>query len=202
MARGFTIIEVAVLLSVVSLVGALVVGTAGDLLNEAKLVQAREEVEQVGQAIARFYGDNGFFPKTADVINGRPGSVALGVLISDAPFPASTDASRPWVDSEADSMTAHLSYNQLGYAAGITGTTHGWRGPYLSRVLDSDRWGHAYLVNVFYLDAELAVRDTDSAPRGAAFVLSSGPNRTVETPYFQPREEARLYGDDIGYRLR
>ena len=202
MARGFTIIEMAVLLTVLSLLGALVVGTAGDVLDRSRLIQARDEVAEVGRAVAEFYSDTGFFPSSRDVLDGRPGADELGVLISAAPLPDATDAGRYWVNSRADDMEAHLTTNERGYTGHRPGASHSWKGPYVSRVLEADPWGSAYLINVFYLDGEVSVRDVAGEPLGAVFVLSAGPNRTIETPYFQPREHASLYGDDIGFRLR
>jgi type II secretory pathway pseudopilin PulG len=200
--RGFTIIEMAVLLTVLSLLGALIVGAAGDVLDRSRMIQARDEVAEIGRSIAEFYVDTGFFPSSRDVVGGRPGSERLGVLISSAPLPDATNAARYWVTSRADDMAAHLTTNERAYTPHTPGASHSWKGPYLSRVATADPWGSAYLINVFYLDGDVAVRDVSGEPLGAVFVLSAGPNGVVETPYFQAREEALLYGDDVGYRLR
>ena len=202
MARGFTLIEVAVLLSVLSVLGALVVGTAGNLLERARFIEAQESVEEIGRAIVEFYSDNGFFPKTVDLIGGRPGSQAIGVLASDGELPQATAAAAWWVQSRTDRLLSHLFVNERGYTPFVPGAATGWKGPYLGRPVGADPWGSAYLINVFYLDAQVAVRDLDGTDFGASFVLSGGPNGTIETPYFQPRQAAGLFGDDIGFRLR
>jgi len=46
------------------------------------------------------------------------------------------------------------------------------------------------------------VQDSNGTRLGAVFVLSAGPNGVIETPFYQARDNARLYGDDIGYRLQ
>jgi hypothetical protein len=67
-----------------------------------------------------------------------------------------------------------------------------WKGAYLE--LASDPWGTRY-----YLTA--ANLRPDSA--NAAFVLSAGPNQTLDTPMNQPRgASVSIGGDDIMTRIR
>ncbi len=201
-ARGFTLIEVTVLLAVVSVLVGLMAGSVGDLLVKSREIRTREDVEEIGRAIADFYRDNGFFPHTEDVVNGRPGTRELGVLASDAPLPDVTDASSLWVETSADALTAHLTRNLRGYRSKDPLGRTGWTGPYLNREPGEDGWGSAYVVNVFYLDPRDTLQEIDGTPLGAVYVLSAGPNGVVETPFYQPRDNATVYGDDIGYRLQ
>ena len=200
--EGFTLIEVTVLVAAIGILVGLFASSAGGLLTEARVLRTRDEVEEIGTAIASFYADNGFFPRTEDVINGRPGTEIVGVLISDAPLAGSTEAGSWWVESRLDLMAAHLSTNVRGYTSRSPVSRRGWHGPYLAESIREDAWGHAYLVNVFYLDPRPVVQEIDGTPLGAVFVLSAGPNGVIETPYYQPRTDAALYGDDIGMRLQ
>lgn len=200
--RGFTLVEVTVLLAVIGLLVGLVSSTTGDLLQQSRMLRARDEVEQIGRAVTAFYADNGFFPRTQDTVDGRPGSTLLGALVSDAPLPDTSEAAEPWTGSRFDLVTAHLVRNERGYAGRVASGGRGWAGPYVSAVPGSDPWGYAYLVNVFYLDPRNIVQEVDGTSLGAVWVLSAGPNGVIETPFYQPRDRAQLYGDDIAFRLQ
>lgn len=199
--RGFTLVEVTVLLAVVGVLVGLVAGSVGDVLVESRLLRTRDDVKKIGNAIATFYGDNGFFPRTEDVIAGRPGTAELGSLISEAPPPDVTDSSRLWTDSRVGRLSAHLTRNLLDYRVRDPLARNGWAGPYLPEVTE-DGWGNAYMVNVFYLDPRDILQAPDGTPLGAVYALSAGANGVIETPFFQPRDNATIYGDDIGYRLQ
>lgn len=201
-ARGFTLVEVTVMLAVVGVLVGLMAGSAGDILVKSREVRTREDVETIGRAIADFYQDNGFFPRTEDVIGGRPGNSLLGVLASDAPLPEVTGSSSLWVETSGDLLAAHLTRNLRGYRGKTEAGPLGWSGPYLTSEPTEDGWGFAYVVNVFYLDPRDIVQELDGTPLGAVYVLSAGPNGILETPYYQPRDNATVYGDDIGYRLQ
>lgn len=65
---------------------------------------------------------------------------------------------------------------------------HGWRGAYLSGIVEPDPWGYRYMVNSVYLGA---ARDATTSGEGRAgtgwsfdtFVVSAGRNNTVETDF-------------------
>lgn len=190
------------MLAVFGILVGLMAGSVGDVLVKSREVRTREDVEAIGRAIADFYQDNGFFPRTEDVIGGRPGNALLGVLASDAPLPEVTDSSSLWVETSGDLLTAHLTRNLRGYRGKDLASPLGWSGPYLAADPAEDGWGFAYVVNVFYLDPRDVIQELDGTPLGAVYVLSAGPNGILETPYYQPRDNATVYGDDIGYRLQ
>lgn len=200
--RGFTLVEVTVLIAVIGLLAGLVTSSAGEMLQKSKVLRSQDEVEEIGRAIAGFYADNGFFPRTADTSAGRPGGELLGTLVGEAALPETTSASESWIGSRADLLASHLTANDRGYRPRSTLGALGWSGPYLGAGIGRDPWGHAYLVNVYYLDARSVVQEPDGTPLGAVFALSAGPNGVIETPYFQPREAAAVYGDDIAFRLQ
>lgn len=200
--RGFTLVEVTVMLAVVGMLVGLMAGSVGDLLGTSREVRTRDDVEKIGRAIVDFYRDNGFFPHTEDTVGGRPGSRELGVLASDAPMPEATGSAALWLDTSGDLMGSHLTRNVPGYRNRNQLERVGWAGPYLGQEPGEDGWGYAYLVNVFYLDPRDVLQEVDGTPLGAVYVLSAGPNGIIETPFYQPRDNATTYGDDIGYRLQ
>lgn len=200
--RGFTLVEVTVLLAVIGLLVGLVSTTTGDMLQQSRMLSARDEVEQIGRAVTAFYADSGFFPRTEDTVDGRPGTTLLGALASEASLPDTNEAAAPWTQSRLDLMVAHLVRNERGYQGRIAGVANGWAGPYLTTVPAADPWGHAYLVNVFYLDPRNVVQELDGTPLGAVWALSAGPNGVIETPFYQPRDRGQLYGDDVAFRMQ
>jgi hypothetical protein len=97
-----------------------------------------------------------------------------------------------------DSLENQLQRNQPGgdpspakrYA---TGGRFAWRGPYL-RTLGEDPWGNQYVVNVGKLQP---------GQNRQAWVISAGPNGTIDTPFdATTTDAAALGGDDIGARLQ
>ncbi len=200
--QGMTLVEVTVLLAVVGLLVGLMTTAAGDLLGQSQTVRTHEDVEYIGRAIGEFYADNGFFPRTEDSIEGRSGTREIGALISDAPLPGTTSSTGLWTDSQVSSMTGQLIRNEPGYRVRDTSRRPGWNGPYVSTAIQDDAWGHAYMANVFWLDQRDIVQDSKGTKLGAVWVISAGANGVIETPFYQARDNARLYGDDIGYRLQ
>ncbi len=200
--EGMTLVEVTVLLAVIGILVGLMTTATGDLLGQSQTVRTHEDVEYIGRAIGEFYADNGFFPRTVDSIAGRSGTMEIGSLVSDAPLPGTTTSTGLWTESQISSMAGQLVRNEVGYRVRDTSRRAGWNGPYVSTAIRDDAWGHAYMVNVFWLDQRDIVQDADGTKLGAVWVISAGPNGVVETPFYQARDNARLYGDDIGHRLQ
>jgi hypothetical protein len=80
------------------------------------------------------------------------------------------------------------------------GDYRNWRGPYLTVDLTGDPWGATYVINIIPLFCGETV--TTSAPNGAlgvGWILSGGPNRTIQTPFTELR--VRVDSDDVGVTL-
>jgi hypothetical protein len=75
--------------------------------------------------------------------------------------------------------------NENSLLLATVGNTH-WNGPYVGAI-GEDPWGTKYLVTSRALRAGSSL---------TAFVLSAGPNRTVDTPMDQPRGTAFTVGSD------
>ena len=75
-----------------------------------------------------------------------------------------------------------------------------WGGPYLAAEVESDPWGSVYVVNVIPLFCGESV--TAAVPGGAlgfGWILSAGPNETLQTPFSASRIAAD--SDDAGVIL-
>lgn len=131
-------------------------------------------------------GGKGFFSKGASM----PSSMSMGSV------------RRKWLEASSDFLENHLMTNRWGYRFRQPGEYGGWNGPYVSAKLNGDPWGNRYMVNTSWLDGGTTAFDGSGQARRAVFVVSAGGNGIIETPYDQPLNDARAYGDDIVVRLQ
>jgi hypothetical protein len=89
----------------------------------------------------------------------------------------------------------------------------GWSGPYVNSLPKTDPWGNKYLVNIreahvkHLSDPAFDSMHENFTTEGnivktAVFVLSAGPNRTIETNSEQSADGFRPNGDDIIFRIK
>jgi hypothetical protein len=109
---------------------------------------------------------------------------------------------RMWREAAAGSVDDHLMTNRRGYRYRRPGEYGGWNGPYISAPIKGDPWGKQYLVNSAFLDGGATAADENGRPRRAVFVVSSGANGVIETPFEQPITDAQAFGDDIVIRIQ
>lgn len=172
--RGFSSTEAVVLLSAVSLMGAVARPVVADYVNQTRLVRTSRDTQAIAVALLRF---------TDDVARQLPdglGWTSYDVLVGSGQPPAlggSGDAR--WVATDprrAGSLTGHLVTNAPGYPSPVRalGPRAGWRGPYIEGQVGPDPWGRRYAVNVRSLVLG-GGRDT--------LVVSAGPNGLIETAF-------------------
>ena len=109
---------------------------------------------------------------------------------------------RKWREVGTESIDDHLRTNRRGYRYRQPGEYGGWNGPYVSAEITGDPWGKQYLVNSRFLDGSSTAADANGTPRKAVFVISSGADGVIDTPFEQPMVDARSYGDDIVVRIQ
>ena len=80
-ARGFTLIEILVVVSILAILGALIVPKIMDRPNEARVVAAKQDIGTLVAALKLYKLDNGRYPST------EQGLGALVVRPSAAPAP-------------------------------------------------------------------------------------------------------------------
>ena len=147
--RGLSLTEVTIMLSVLSVLTAVLSPTIGDYVEDARRVKATEDVQVLASTFARFTFD---VPIDRN-LKGGWASADLLVGPGDAPV-ATTTAATPWTADVDGTRVArledHLMVNTPGYpdaAAGTRFVAAGWRGAYVSG-LTADPWGHRYAINV------------------------------------------------------
>jgi len=174
-----------------------------NFINDSRVTRARADCNMIGAAIGDFYRDTGFFPQWSTAVAGGPGppQARLQLLISGG-NPPLEDAPSPWTTGIAGFLSDQLLVNAPGYGLRSVTAQVGWNGPYLSSELRSDPWGNRYVVNVGLLDMSPGAQTMSGRPKSAVWVLSAGPNGTIDTPFLQPVTAAVAVGDDLFFRLQ
>ncbi len=201
--RGFTLIELTVVLAVIVTLALILTPSIANFISDSRKARAQTDIQMIGAAVVQFYRDTGFFPQWATSVTGGPGLPQAGfqVLMSGGNAPLEEQPSL-WTTGVSGMLSDQLLVNAPGYAVRTATSQFGWNGPYLSSELRSDPWGNRYLVNIGLIDTSAGVQTLAGRPKAAVWVLSAGPNGTVETPFAQPVTTAFTGGDDLAFRIQ
>lgn len=201
--RGFTLIEVAIVVAVVATIAATVTPMVVDKVETGRITKARADVQHLGTAIASFLQDTSEFPT-------RKGTQKnfFEVLRSsedtslDPGFASGLSALWGLDTAKVDVINNHLLLDKPGGVAnGYKDAKRAWIGPYMGSI-GTDPWGRNYLIVAkgFY------DKGTTSSPI-FAWIISAGPNETVETEIRsevlnnKPADGLSTKGDDVGFLL-
>lgn len=215
--KGFTLLELVLVLAVMAIVGALLLPVGLAMLRDADLAKAEADVQQIATALTRFYIDLRHMPACSGadcnpiVVSGPGDNNKLTFLAAGdgrgslaSTYPEERGSLSPrWNlgrQDEPNEAARNNAFNHLvendPNADGVvdsrdyaTTRSRRWKGPYLTRV-GVDPWGHAYLASVGAMEG--GGRPIVSGAKG--WILSAGPNGIVETA----PDAAVLGGDDIG----
>ncbi len=189
MKRGFTLIEVVIVIAVMAILAAVLVPVVGNNIRSARQARAVADAKTIGEAVVRFRQDLGFWPLR------NAAGAAVPVLRGPGAFAQAAD----WLDwnvAPTLDMAFHLVSNGAALRADAASRAQGlpcWNGPYLSGV-SADPWGRPFLANVTYLEGGPAA---DASRR--VFVLSAGPDGAIDTTFAGTSD---LMDDDAGFRLQ
>ncbi len=190
--KGFTLIEMVVVLAVVAILAAILVPTIAKNIQDANIARAQNETQVIAAAIASFYKDLGRWP-TSDGTSGNPD---VHWLIYSEGSDTDAGATSQWNYAHTDSsdrMENHLVTNQPGVDGTPGASTYPttgrwrWRGPYLAEI-SADPFGIHYSCNVRYLYNTIT---------NAVYVLSAGPDKEWDTTFGQALP-GTIADDDIG----
>jgi len=186
--KGFTMVEVVVVIGVVALLAGVLVPLISKNLEDAKRARAKNEAVVIASAIGSLYKDTGLWPSTdkagkfldrlATDVNRIPNQGTWGWKLS----------------KPVGSLGDYLFFNKQGYPE--TGEFK-WTGPYLDKPEILDPWGQAYVVNARYFPGNQRYR---GKLKHRVYVLSAGPNRTWETSFDNKVGDGKdkVMGDDVG----
>jgi len=210
--KGFTLIEVVVVVAIIALLAGILTPLIFKYIDEANQTRALGDCRNISTALLLFHKDTGTWPYLSRYGVYPPDINYLYGNMGDMPrFVA--DAQSSW-GTTADDMYFHLVTNgnpdQNTYiyryrrAATLGGNilSHGWNGPYLPYVTD-DPWAYKYVVSVGAFDYGPDSQQVVGAPASGqggnnVWCLSAGPNFAVETPIWATETQY----DDIGYRTK
>jgi prepilin-type N-terminal cleavage/methylation domain-containing protein len=201
--RGFTLIELTVVLAVLVTLALVLTPSITNFINDSRVARARTDTKTVAAAIVQFHKDNGFYPQWVTATAGGPGTAAdrRDLLISPGNVPTTAAASL-WTTGTNDTIANQLMGNTPTYTVKSATNTYGWNGPYLSSGIGADPWNNRYMVNINLIDTTLGTQTAAGAPKSAVWVISAGPNGQIETAYAQSITTAVTGGDDIGVRIQ
>lgn len=202
---GFTLIEVVVVLAIMGIIAAFLTPMLFNYLDEAKRTRAENDVKNIGAAISRFNSDTGVFP-VYSALPLKSANATVEILSSDGNDAADNSTGSDWNGTSTKTYSSLQNPLEKGLLSngsseyndstkGLKGRNK-WRGPYMTD-FKADPWGNKYYVSALGLQP-----GKDSK---VAFVLSAGPNGTIETESdqtFGTSSTFSLGGDDIGYRLK
>jgi prepilin-type N-terminal cleavage/methylation domain-containing protein len=215
--KGFTLLELILVLALFAIVSSLVVPLAAAMLADANRAKAEADVQQLATAMTRFYADLRHFPacsaddcsrayRTSETYGLAFLAVGEGRGDLSTLYPAESESLRVrWnlrLNADASRPARNNAFNHLVAnnpnadgavdANDYPGSGRRWLGPYVSG-LGPDPWGQAYVVSVGAMEA--GGRPVALAAR--PWILSAGPNGIIETA----PDALTLGGDDVGLLL-
>jgi len=201
--RGFTLIELTVVLAVIVTLALILTPSISNFITDSRVVRTQTDTQTVAAAVVQFYRDNGFFPQWSTANAGGPGAAGTKVdlLVSAGNVPVAATQTT-WTTGTTDALSDQLMSNAPAYFMRNAAATFGWNGPYLSTTIGADAWNNRYAVNVGLIDTTQGTQTAAGVTKSAVWVISAGPNGQIETPYDQSITEAMLSGDDIGLRVQ
>ena len=195
---GWSLMELVVVLAIIAILAAIITPMINSYVDRARASSARNDVRNIATAVISFNTDTRLWPiyvLSSDIPNGDVhdaletvgDTAALGSLTSGS----NGDAWLGFVTNSNGSIAGLVNENSLGLTT--TGTS-GWNGAYLNDI-DTDPWGTKYYFNGAHLKP--------GSGNNAVFVLSPGPNKTIDTEYAQAANSTFTVGDDdVVQRIR
>jgi len=190
--KGFTLIELAVVLAVISILAAILTPLVTGYLERARESRALADIRTIADAIKLYKTDTGvypFFDTSAQANSGKIADIAGGTSVvavnSNGGCKQVTDTL--WTGSylATTSLEAYANANVMNLGKSVRGRV-GFNGPYVSGI-DPDGWGNCYYVEVDNLGSDAT---------NWAFVVSPGPNGTITTSKTQPKTGQFVAADD------
>lgn len=186
--RGFTLLEITIILAVIAILGLILAPSILNFLNQSRLARAQNDVQVLADSVQEFFRDTGFFPKYADASRSR----GVRLLVSPGSVGEAQPGAEPWtltdpgaIDWIANQLVNNRpSFGAAGYPLKTTASGSGWNGPYISTDLDSDPWGNRYVIDIEFLSVMPGAVEMDGIQeKRAVWALSAGPDGIFDTLY-------------------
>ena len=193
---GFTLMEVVVVLFIIGILAAVLTPMTLKYVDEARTTRAAQDVQKISDAILTFNKNTGKWPIFQTAANITTTTAIYTTVVGPGNSPTCTLSGigcTSWSSATKTTLSDVLEFNTPGFT---TTGKFAWRGPYVTSP-DADPWGNTYIVNASSLAFGV---------NQAAFVLSAGPDRQIETNFSQNigsgSSAVTIGGDDIVARIR
>ena len=198
--KGFTLIELAVVLAIIAVLAAVLTPVVTGYLDQARVTRAAADVRTIADAVKLYKTDTGVYPFfNSSAAATEP--VTTTDIAGDSDYVASSGGTDLGLTATAGtSLETYLNTNVMSRttSATVIGRAR-YNGPYIGAI-DADAWGNKYYVKVDNLDATL-----NSGNGYWAWVGSAGPDAAFHatTTGNQGRNGTfSVGGDDIAVPLR
>ncbi len=194
--KGFTLIEIVVVLAIIAVIAAFLTPMLFEYLKESKGSRAKADTRAIAAAITNFNRDTGVYPIYKDSVARSTATILL--LNTDGKEPEFADGLTFEHDTNTGVLEVPLSKGNIAntstqYNNTTLGKGQNWKGPYLTD-FKSDPWGNKYYV---VLDG------VQPDNYNSAFVISAGPNGQIDTTRLQLSNSGwSANNDDIIYRIK
>ena len=178
--KGFTLIEVAVVLAIIAILAAILTPIVTAYIDQGRATRAAADVSKISSGILLFKRDTGVWPPYntyADAVTAT--TPAVNCLVSGTSTSLGsgflTGGDSSWTCATVGLLSQYLNI-MTGLAnvttAGPAGGSVAFRGPYLDGLAGTDPWANPYIVN----SAQLI-----NAPTAYSFAVSAGPDGNLDT---------------------
>lgn len=180
--KGFTLMEVVVVLGIIALLTAIMTPLVLNYMEEARKTKAAADVASIKSAIQQYVNDVRDWPAADNATNAE--RLYTGDYATDLPTDAGGCAS-----------AAANDYALKGYLIEKPSSIDawdgkkGWNGSYIENDI-VDPWGQSYIVYVERFFGDIGTKH--------AWVLSAGPDGTIDTC----PSDSTTNDDDIGKKIR
>jgi len=202
-ARGFTLIEVVVVVAIIALLAGILTPLIFKYIDEANETRALGDCRNISTSLLLFHKDTGTWPyyvtnmQKVDYIYGNMGDMPSFLPEAQTSWGTTAEDMYFMLVTNGRGDTTYYRYKRAATedARGVGMLRHGWNGPYLPYVTD-DPWAYKYVVSVGAFP--YGNRPGTLQYENHVWCLSAGPNFQVDTPIWA----TETHYDDIGYRTR
>jgi len=202
MKKGFTLIEVIVVISTIAILGVIIVPIITSNIKDSRISKAKNDIQSIGKMMIQCREDMGEWP-----IKDRNGNDAQ-LLIGTTPNPDvalipgsnasswnhSPNESFWWELIKTDNAKQADGEYQYPFHDPNPHNLPSWNGPYLNNI-ELDPWGNPYLSNINYLEG---CANPDNTKK--VWIISAGVNKKMDTNF--EGDSLSPGADDIGFSIQ
>ena len=181
-----------VVLAIIAILAAIITPMISSYIDRARVNGARNDVRNIAAAIISFNGDTRVWPIYKTSSDAASNGDVFDVLVTEgdtAVLASGISLSWTTLGSSGD-LGAIVNENSLGLT---TSGRRAYNGAYMNEIAE-DPWGTKYYFNSVHLKPGAS---------SASFVLSAGPDKTIDTEFTQTSSGAfTVCNDDIVQRIR